>query len=291
MIERIGELISSKNETMLKMWEVDVNGGKRPYRRHCHTQFEISLILNGEGEYTTKRSKFKLHKDDIVVFSSNELHNISEVGENGLSILNMHFEPRYLSGSKSDLMGQGYMNFCFTHSPDFSNLILSETAAPIRNLMFRIKDELMQNKPERNLAIKSYLNLIVISLIREFNYKSDEQVPTTQVSNMLKATKFIDRNISEKLSLEEIAAVAGVSPNYFSAMFKQLNGTALWDYISAKRIEKAIGLILDDNEDMTMLSVALECGFNSTANFNKIFKKQTGMTPTQFKNTGDVLLY
>ncbi len=276
---------------MLKMWEVNVYGGKRPYRRHCHTQFEISLITDGYGEYTTKRSKFQMNKGDVVVFSSNELHNISEVGENGLSIINMHFEPRYLSVSKSDLMGQGYMNFCFTHSPDFSNLIHSDKAAPIRELIYNIKKELSHNNPERNLAIKSYLNLIIILLIREFNYKSDEQVPTTQISNMLKATKYIDRNISDKLSLEDISAVAGVSPNYFSALFKQLNGTALWDYISAKRIEKAIGLILDGNEDMTMLSIALECGFNSTANFNKIFKKQTGMTPTQFKNAGDVLLY
>ncbi len=291
MIERIGELISSKNETMLKMWSVNVDGGKRPYRRHCHTQFEISLITDGDGEYTTKRSKFNMKKGDVVVFSSNELHNISEIGENGLSIINMHFEPRFLSGSKSDLMGQGYMNFCFTHSHDFCNLITAEKATPVCELIFKIKHELEHDNPERNLAIKSYLNLIVILLIREFNYKSDEQVPITQLSNMLKATKFIDRNISEKLSLEDISAVAGVSPNYFSALFKQLNGTALWDYISAKRIEKAIGLILDSDKDMTMLNIALECGFNSTASFNKIFKKQTGMTPTQFKSSGDVLLY
>ena len=291
MIERIGEIVSNKNEVMLKMWKVDVEGGKRPYRRHCHTQFEISLIASGEGEYITKRSKFRMKAGDVVIFSSNELHNISEVGANGLQIVNMHFEPRYLSGGKSDLMGQGYMNFCFTHSPDFSNLIPAEKADRIHLLINNIKNELSQNKPEKNLAVKSYLNLIVILLIREFNYKSDEQLPTTQLSSMLKATKFIDRNISEKLSLEDIAAVAGVSPNYFSALFKQLNGTALWDYISAKRIEKAIGLILDGDEDMTMLSIALECGFNNTANFNKIFKKQTGMTPTQFKSAGDVLLY
>ncbi len=291
MISRIGELISSKNEVMLKMWRVNVEGGKRPYRRHCHTQFEIAYILDGEGEYTTKRSKFHINKGDIVVFSSNELHNISEIGNKGLSIINMHFEPRYLSSGKSDLSGQGYMSFCFTHSADFNNHIHFEKAAPIKELIYKIKDELSQDNPERNLAIKSYLNLIIILLIREFNYKSDEQLPISQVSNMLKATKYIDRNISEKLSLEEIANVAGVSPNYFSALFKQLNSMSLWDYISAKRIEKAIGLILDGDENMTMLSIALECGFNNTANFNKIFKKQTGMTPTQFKSTGDVLLY
>lgn len=291
MIERIGELVSSRDETMLKMWRVNVEAGKRPYRRHCHTQFEISLIVNGEGEYTTKRNKFHMKKGDIIIFSSNELHNISEVGKDGLSIINLHFEPRYLSGSKSDLLGQGYMNFCFIHSHSFNNLINAEDATPIRKLVEQIKDELTQKGAEYKLAIKSYINLIMILLIREFNYKSDEQLPTAQLSNMLKATKYIDRNISEKLSLDDISSVAGMSPNYFSTLFKQLNGTALWDYISAKRIEKAIGLILGDGEDMTMLSVALECGFNSTASFNRIFKKQTGMTPTQFKNTGDVLLY
>ena len=291
MTESLGEIISSKNETMLKMWNVHIEAGKRPYHRHGHTRFEITLVTDGDGKYTTSRGKFSMHKGDIVVFSSNELHNISEAGSNGLSITNMHFEPRYLLGTDSDGLSHGYMNFCFTHSPDFKNLIESNRAQPIRELFLKIKDEITEQKGEYRLAIKSYLNLLLITLLRDFRYQSAERVSNKQLSNMLKAIEYIDGQICEKISLDDISASAGISPNYFCSLFRQLNGTTLWDYISAKRIEKAIQLISERADSDTMLSIGLQCGFNNTASFNKTFKKQTGMTPTQYRNADDILLH
>lgn len=54
-----------------------------------------------------------------------------------------------------------------------------------------------------------------------------------------------------------------------------------WDYINIKRIDKAISLL--STTDETILNIATQCGFNNSANFNRIFKKITQLTPKQYR--------
>lgn len=53
----------------------------------------------------------------------------------------------------------------------------------------------------------------------------------------------------------------------------------VWDYINIKRIDKAVNLLTKTND--TVINIASKCGFNSPANFNRIFKKITGLTPKE----------
>ena len=56
---------------------------------------------------------------------------------------------------------------------------------------------------------------------------------------------------------------------------------SVWDYICIKRIEEALSLI--KTTDKNILDIALECGFNNSANFNKILKKYTNLLPSAFR--------
>ena len=64
----------------------------------------------------------------------------------------------------------------------------------------------------------------------------------------------------------------------------------LWDYISAKRINKAAQLLATETKTMNILDIATQCGYNSTANFNKAFKKITGMTPSEYRSNRNVMI-
>ena len=72
-----------------------------------------------------------------------------------------------------------------------------------------------------------------------------------------------------------------MSKTYFCTIFKKLNGISPWDYITIKRVEKSVE-ILKTSQD-TVLEIALKCGFNNTANFNRAFKKVTGKVPGDYK--------
>ena len=156
--------------------------------------------------------------------------------------------------------------------------------------LFRgIEQEIREKPAEYPLEIRSLLNLLIVEIIRHHGYAAEGQTGLPQLPGILKAMAFIDAHLEEPLSLPDIAAVAGISPNYFSTLFKRICNVTLWDYITAKRVEKAIHMICEET-DRTMLEIALACGFNNTANFNKAFKKQTGMTPSRYRGAGDMLL-
>ncbi len=278
MTEPIGELFYKGKGSMLKMWYVTVPEGKRQAYRHFHTRFEISVVTKGSGVYLTDKDRYVLEVGDVMVFPSNEIHTISEVGEGGLSITNLQFEPIYIQGRSTDTLSEAHLNFCFSHSPEFKNRIPAERAGELRRILSLMEGELFGKGAEYPLMIRSYLNLIIIELLRSHNYGSTG-VDTTHMTDMVKVMKYIDSRIAEKLTLEELSSVAGMTPTYFSALFKRLNGISPWEYITTRRIEQAVRLITSEG-DMTMLEVALSCGFNNTANFNKAFKSHTGITPS-----------
>ena len=112
--------------------------------------------------------------------------------------------------------------------------------------------------------------------------QTDGTVKNT-LENMDKVIQYINTNISKKLSLEELADISCFSRTYFSVLFKELNGISPWDYINIKRVELAKSMLRESNE--TVLYISSECGFSNLSNFNRIFKKITGTTPTEFRKS------
>ena len=286
MTEFIGELFYKEKLSMLKMWRVSVPKGTRQTYRHFHTRFEISLITGGSGRYLTDKASYPLSAGDVMVFPSNEFHSVSEAGEEGLEFINLQFEPVYIQGKAYDTLSEKHLNFCFSRSESFENRIEAERAVRIAELFSLMEQELREKTEEYPLAVKSYLNLIIIELIRNHSYCAETD--TTRIRDVIKVMKHIDAHISEPLTLSALAELGGMTPNYFSALFKRLNGISLWDYITSRRVEQSIRLITS-GEDLTLLEIALSCGFNHTAKFNKAFKKQTGVTPSYMRKNPEYM--
>lgn len=287
MNEPIGELLFQNKKPLIRMWKVQTGERLRAFAKHSHTRFEITVVTDGFGEYTTENAVYEMRPGDVFVFSSNEVHCITKIGKEGLSITNLHIEPRYLSEKEPNY---SFIDFCFSHSPDFNNRIKATDAAFIRQNFFAIKAEFEQKGDAYETAISSFLNLILIDLLRNHRYKNENLVEKkSSIYSILSVYDYIDAHLCEELTLKELSNVAMLSPNYFSHLFKQLNDISLWDYINAKRIEKAAKLIISNSDNYTMLEIATECGFNNTANFNKTFKKQKGITPSDLKKNPKLL--
>ncbi|WP_367568562.1 response regulator [Lacrimispora sp.] len=92
--------------------------------------------------------------------------------------------------------------------------------------------------------------------------------------------KYIDNHVAEKLSLNEVAGVFGLSPNYLSILFKKNSSLGFSEYIAQAKINKAKSLLLE--EDMKIYEAADKLGFESAFYFSKVFKKVTGLSPREF---------
>lgn len=86
------------------------------------------------------------------------------------------------------------------------------------------------------------------------------------------------------LSLPKLARRLTVSPHQLSQVLNQNLGRNFFNYISQQRIEEAKKMLLDPHYQLlNVLEIALEVGFNSVSTFNSLFKKQTGLTPSEFR--------
>ncbi|MCL2801338.1 MAG: helix-turn-helix domain-containing protein [Treponema sp.] len=114
------------------------------------------------------------------------------------------------------------------------------------------------------------------------NISSFKGIP--HAAALRKAENFIMENFTRKISLKEISAVAGLSPPYFSTIFKEEMGENLSKYLNRLRVEKASRLLLDT--EMSLSEIAACCCFEDQSWFSKIFKAYTGISPGKYRNQG-----
>lgn len=92
--------------------------------------------------------------------------------------------------------------------------------------------------------------------------------------------------LNEELTLTELANQVGMSRNQLSAVINDGIGESFYTFINKYRVEEAKRLIANPkNANFTILSLAFEAGFPSKSSFHNIFKKLTGLTPTEYRNT------
>jgi YesN/AraC family two-component response regulator len=124
------------------------------------------------------------------------------------------------------------------------------------------------------------LNSMVDNITEQVSLYQD--IP--HASAMRKAERFIQENLSYKISLREIAKVAGLSAPYFSTIFKEEMGENLSKYINRLRVEMAGKLLLETN--LSLSEIAGECCFDDQSWFSKTFKSFTGLSPGKYRNQG-----
>lgn len=86
-----------------------------------------------------------------------------------------------------------------------------------------------------------------------------------------------------ELTLVELSNYLNVHPNYLSQVINEKEGINFYDYINGLRVEEFKRLLLiPENQKYTIIALAYECGFNSKSAFNRIFKKHTNLSPTEY---------
>lgn len=95
------------------------------------------------------------------------------------------------------------------------------------------------------------------------------------------AISYMERNLSEHIDLQGIAAAVGMSPKYFCTYFKKQSGSTPITYLTTLRIRRACILLKDPT--LSVLQVASDCGFDNVSFFIRRFKEHTGLTPGQYR--------
>ena len=92
---------------------------------------------------------------------------------------------------------------------------------------------------------------------------------------------YIEAHLDDRLTLTELAGVACLSAYHFSRSFKQATGVGLHHYVMQRRLERAKALMRRTDQPLAL--IALEAGFSDQSHFATLFRRETGVTPGQFR--------
>jgi len=102
-----------------------------------------------------------------------------------------------------------------------------------------------------------------------------------------KARKYIEEHADEELSLTKVANIVNRNANYLSEKFKQVTGTNFVEYLARTRFEKACELLRGG--DLRISDIAFTAGFQSLSQFNRVFKRLCGKSPTEYRGKKPVV--
>lgn len=109
------------------------------------------------------------------------------------------------------------------------------------------------------------------------------RVEHAEPPSITRARAFIAEHQAEDLCLETVAKAAHMSTFYFCKQFKKATGLSFTDYLARLRVEKARELLL--NPHARISEVAFDSGFQSITHFNRVFRRQVGQSPTEYRET------
>lgn len=250
------------------------------YRTHYHTELEIGYIISGRGDYVLNGEHFDAKPNDLFLVRANEQHCVPTIYSDELVSFNLHITSYYL------------WNICSEYiRPEMISLITGDLPIPhcfnfksdiINDIM-----ELAENPADNRFKIRRLVLLLIEMIAQELeSYSHNVNLPTftpSHLDDIQNAIAFINTHLGENITLDEIAKNANLSRSHLSSLFKGITGVSPYEYLLLQRVERAVSMI--NNTDSKITDIAYEFGFFSQANFNKSFRRITGMSPSTYRKS------
>ncbi|MGO4496691.1 response regulator [Paenibacillus sp. 2RAB27] len=120
-----------------------------------------------------------------------------------------------------------------------------------------------------------------LAYISDFTFQYVHAGQLLHRAEIMRAMRFIEKNLKQRLTLEAIAEDVNLAPSYFSSLFKKTMNEGVISYINRKKIQLALELL--NVQDYSLLELCEEVGIVNEGYFCKLFKEYTGDTPKQYR--------
>lgn len=253
------------------------------YPMHRHQEFELNFVENCRGNRRIVGDSIELTEDYDLVLMGSHLEHTWEQGEcqsDGIHEITVHFSRDFFSdtllmktsmASIATLLKNAEMGVCFS----------------LKTIMHVYNDieELAKMQPGFQSVMK-FLDLIhKLSLSTDYRVLSSGAFSHADVAvdsrRVQKVKDYIDHNFRDEIRLQTLADLANMTPTAFSRFFKLRTSRNISDYIIDVRLGHATRLLADST--MAVVEICYHCGFNNISNFNRVFRKRKGCTPTEFR--------
>ena len=253
-------------------------------RWHFHPEHQITLVLKSCGYRVVGDNISPLSAGDLVLVGANLPHVWHQDEKRDDSPDAVH---SIVVRFRQDFLGDAFLQI-----PEVDLvrqlLLRASRGFEIQGAARGKVSELMQQLAEAS----GFGRLLALLSILETLSRSSELQPIASASfspelqdadqdRMQRVMRHIHQNLEQNIERDDVARCAGLSPGAFSRFFKTRTGKTLPQYVNELRIGRACSLLSDPGAKVA--DIALDCGFDNLANFNRQFRAVTHMAPRQYR--------
>lgn len=256
----------------------DYNGSNIEY--HHHDFYKIVIFISGKCQYSIEGKTYNLKPWDILLIGKNEIHKCS-------IDTSVPYE-RLVIWMKEDIEDNDkyFKNLtnCIKSSKEKNTHLLRLKENACNNIKNLVPKILKYNESTdiydialRNSFLIQTLVILNKAYIKNNNLNAKEDTFYDKTTE--KIIKYINENLHENLSIDDLADKFELSKHYLMRKFKKQTGHSIHNYIIQKRLIYAIELMKSNSY---MYEIAEITGFSEYSTFVRAFKKNYGISPTQY---------
>lgn len=245
--------------------------------------FELFVVTSGSLFISYKNIKYVVNQGEYLLLHPSEAPNNRRKGykPSDCSFYWMHFSPNYyVFNTNRNNINHPYLSF--------DNILLLPEQKPLAHpdkvivLMKQLQDFV---RSQYNTTSVNFMSTTILCEIFNQIYLKETCIIKKNYKNKQTyndIVDFINENARINIKVSDISKHFGYNEKYLSHIFKSISGTNLKQYILHGKIEIANYLLTDTNKQIGEISYSI--GFIDTHNFMKIYKKVTGLTPSEYRN-------
>lgn len=279
--------VNEEGDTLFYFFDYDVRSSDINMQfQHFHTFYELCILLSPSATHFLEGKPYMLEAFDIMGIPPNALHKTEYPPGAPCKRLIIQFNlPPTVSGLSDEfalltrIFHQEVPIFRFDmelRKRVFNKLndiyLLAEKTDPMRDLIIHIK-------------FIEFLTLLYLNL--DNNKYSDETEMNPMEKKMYAVASYIHSHYTENISLDFLAKKFYISNCYLSHQFKEVTGFTVTDYIQMTRVRNVQALLI--NTQIPITDAALLCGFSSFSQFNRVFRKHIGISPSKYRKENQPL--
>lgn len=248
---------------------VDTAEGKSD--NHYHNNYEIYYLTQGQCRYFIDKHSYLISAGDVAVIPPGVIHKtVYETPTHSRKLINCG--AWFIPATVREKVGEFP---CFTGSP--------ATQKQIERIFAAIERE--KEAPDEFFAdsMRARMAQLLLLIARESRSVERRQSESPIVE---KAVAEIRRQYAKTVTLEGVAAACFVSKEHLSRTFRRETGFGFSEYLNLYRLKRA-DMLLQERPDMRVVDVAMQCGFNDSNYFSKVYKKMFGISPKQAQKERD----
>lgn len=278
-MKAVFEQLNTEQSSSFILRQFDVPKFDAPF--HFHPEYELTLILKGEGQRYVGQQVHEFFTGDLVFLGANLPHCwVNQPLENeNVSAIVIQFGELFLAKGILDLPEMKKVQ-AFLEKSKSGFEIVGKTKEVLTEKIVALQIKTPLQKIAGLLEIFDILsNSMEIMTIDDFFF--EHQYNQSETARFQKVFSYLIENFKEEITLKQIANIADLSPTSFCRYFKNITKKTFVEVLIEFRLQYACQLL--NKTDLPIQQVAFESGFGDVPYFNKLFKKHKNSTPKEWR--------